>query len=138
MGPFRRGLTPLVGLACTPLPAWAEVCDKVRPDWNGLPVSAWQEALWLFASPLALVLLIGSAIVFRLRSSWGALVVFVGWSFLVGAFTFWDPTGGVRTAAIAEGCLGSPAVFVSVVLVISVGLLLYTGKPAASEDGDPD
>ncbi|WP_338550135.1 hypothetical protein [Roseovarius phycicola] len=134
MGPLRRGLTAALALICLPLPAFAEVCDKVRPGWDGMPVSMWQEALWLFGSPAALFLLFCSALVFRFKNSWGALAVFVGWSFLVGAFTFWDPTGGVRDGAIAEGCVGSPAVFVVVVLVISVGLLLYTGKPDAEDE----
>lgn len=133
MGPLRRRLIAALALICLPLPALAEVCDKVRPGWDGAPVSVWQEALWLFGSPAALVLLLCSVLAFRFKSSWGALAVFVGWSFLVGAFTFWDPTGGQRALAKAEGCIGSPAIFVAVVLVISVGLLLYTGKPEAED-----
>ncbi|WP_339106829.1 hypothetical protein [Roseovarius rhodophyticola] len=136
MGSFRRGLIFFLALTCLPLPALAEVCDKVRPGWDGAPVSIWQETLWLFGSPAALFLLFCSALVWRFKNSWGALAVFVGWSFLVGAFTFWDPTGGQRAQATAEGCIGSPSLFVAVVLVISVGLLLYTGKPdAEGENG---
>lgn len=134
MGPVRRGLTAAFALTCLPLPALAEVCAVVRPDWDGTPVSIWQESIWLFGSPVALVLLFCSALVYRYRSSWGALAVFVGWSFVVGAFTFWDPTGGQRALADTEGCIGSPALFVGLVLIISVGLLLYTGKPDPEDE----
>lgn len=129
MGPFRRGLI-LSALLILPVTARAQdVCAKVRPDWDGGPVPAWEEAILLFGSPAALVLLFASALVLRFRSAWGALAVFVGWSLLVSAFTLYDPTGGQRIAAAAEGCIGSPVLFVAIVMAIGVGLLLYTGKP---------
>ncbi|QFT91707.1 hypothetical protein FIU86_02555 [Roseovarius sp. THAF9] len=129
MGPLRRGLI-LAGLSALPVSARAQdVCAKVRPDWDGAPVPAWEEAILLFGSPAALVLLLASALVLRFRSAWGALAVFVGWSLLVSAFTIYDPTGGQRIAAAEEGCIGSPALFVAIVMAIGVGLLLYTGKP---------
>ncbi|MFN3208950.1 MAG: hypothetical protein ACE369_08115 [Roseovarius sp.] len=118
-------------LAALPASARAqEVCAQVRPDWDGTPVPAWEEAILLFGSPASLALLFASALVLRFRSAWGALAVFVGWSFLVSAFTLFDPTGGQRIAAAAEGCIGSPALFVAVVMSLGVGLLLYTGKPS--------
>ncbi len=116
-----------------PMPAWAQVCETVRPNWDGGPVSAWSEAILILGSPASLVLLIASALVLRFRSSWGALAVCVAWSFLVSAFTFFDPTGGMRTAAAAEGCIGSPALFIAIVGAICVGLILYTGKPDGKE-----
>ncbi|QFT97450.1 hypothetical protein FIU85_09070 [Roseovarius sp. THAF8] len=117
-------------LAALPVPARAqEVCARVRPDWDGAPVPAWEEAILLFGTPASLVLLLASALVLRFRSAWGALAVFVGWSLLVSAFTLFDPTGGQRIAAAAEGCIGSPVLFISIVMAIGVGLLLYTGKP---------
>ena len=129
MGPLRRGLI-LSALLTLPVTARAqEVCAKVRPDWDGAPVPAWEEAILLFGSPAALALLLASALVLRFRSAWGALAVFAGWSLLVSAFTIYDPTGGQRIAAAAEGCIGSPALFVAIVMAIGVGLLLYTGRP---------
>ena len=133
MGPFRRGLIAAI-LVSLPLPAWAEVCDKVRPGWDGTPVSAWQEALWIMGSPASLVLLVASALVIRFRHAWGGLAVFVGWSFLVSAFTIYDPTDGMRAQASAEGCIGSPTLFIATVAVIAIGILLYTGKPAADAE----
>jgi hypothetical protein len=108
-------------------------CASFRPDWSGDEVSALSEALLLFQTPAALVLLLASALVLRFRSAWGALAVFVGWSLLVSAFTFFDPTGGTRTAAMAEGCVGSPTLFIAIALGISVGLILYTGQPEKKE-----
>jgi hypothetical protein len=129
MGPLRRGLI-LTALLILPVAARAQdVCAKVRPDWDGRPVPAWEEAILLFGSPASLVMLFTSALVLRFRSAWGALAVFVGWSLLVSAFTLYDPTGGQRIAAAAEGCIGSPVLFVAIVMAIGVGLLLYTGKP---------
>ena len=110
-------------------------CASFRPDWDGGTVSALSEALLLVQTPAALVLLLASALVLRFRSAWGALAVFVGWSLLVSAFTFFDPTGGVRNAAMEEGCVGSPTLFIAVALGISVGLILYTGQPEKREEG---
>lgn len=129
MGSFRRGVI----LALFPTPALAEACDKIRPGWDGGEVGAVAEAITLFSSPIALIFLLCTALVFRFRSSWGALVLCLVWSFLITAVTFFDPTGGVRTMAAAEGCVGSPWLFTAVVGALCVGMLIYTGRP---EDAD--
>jgi len=123
-----RFLPIFIGLAVLATrPALAgEVCDLVRPNWDGGPVSAWDEALLLFGSPAALVLMVATAFAARFRSAWGGLAVFVGWSFLVSSFTIYDPTGGQRPAATAEGCIGSPTIFIVIVLAMAVALVLYT------------
>ena len=113
MGPLRGRLTRARGsalaAACAPmlLPARAVagVCETVRPGWDGTPVSALQEAAYLFSTPLSLILLLATALAVRLRSQWGVLAVCLGWSGLVTFHAFFDPTAG---AAMAEGCAGSP------------------------------
>ncbi|MEL6647915.1 MAG: hypothetical protein AAFY35_08775 [Pseudomonadota bacterium] len=125
MGSVRRGLI----LSLVPGPAFAEACDTIRPGWDGGEVSAVAEAITLFSSPIALILLFLTALVFRFRSSRGALALCLFWSFLITAVTFFDPTGGVRTQALAEGCVGSPWLFIAIVGALSVGMILYTGKP---------
>lgn len=110
------------------------VCAQVRPDWDGGPVSAWSEAILLFGSPISLALLLCTALVLRFRTAWGGLIVFVAWSFAVSAVTFFDPTGGLRAAATAEGCIGSPTLFIALVAAIGIGTLLYTGRPKDNED----
>ncbi|MEM6588529.1 MAG: hypothetical protein AAF641_08790 [Pseudomonadota bacterium] len=117
-------------LAMLPTPALAEACNTIRPGWDGGDVGAVAEAITLFSSPIALILLLCTALVFRFRSSWGALTVCLGWSFLITAVTFFDPTGGVRTEAITEGCVGSPWLFIAVVGLLSAGMIVYTGRPA--------
>lgn len=133
----RNAILSLTTLfALLPLPALAEVCDKVRPSWDGTPVSALTEAVFILGSPASLVLLLATALVVRFRSSWGAVAVCVGWSMLVSAFTFFDPTGGLRTAAAAEGCIGSPSLFIAVACSLSVICILITGKPKDRDTPD--
>ncbi len=122
MGSLRGGLS----LAALPLPAWAGVCEDLRPGWDGAPVSAWQEAIILFLSPLSIALLIATLVALRFRSSWGVLAVCAGWSLLVSVIAFFDPTGG---QGAAEGCVGSPVVFIAAVGAICVAAVLYTGRP---------
>lgn len=126
MGSVRRGVI----LSLAPTPALAEACDKIRPGWDGGEVGAVSEAITLFSSPIALILLFLTALVFRFRSSRGALALCLFWSFLITAVTFFDPTGGVRTQAITEGCVGSPWLFIAVVGALSAGMVVYTGRPA--------
>ncbi|MEO0773577.1 MAG: hypothetical protein AAFZ04_10385 [Pseudomonadota bacterium] len=125
-------------LAILPGPAFAEACDKIRPGWDGGEVGVMAEAVTLFSSPIALILLLCTALVFRFRSSWGALTVCLGWSFLITAVTFFDPTGGVRTQAITEGCVGSPWLFIAVAGGLSAAMIVYTGRPAEPAEPSND
>jgi len=89
MGPVRRGLI----LAALPGPALAgEACSRLRPGWDGTPVSVWAEAAALFGSPMA--------------------------------------TGGLRAAAMTEGCIGSPMIFILAAGAICVAVVLLSGRPA--------
>lgn len=133
MGPLRRGLIPAFPALLLPAPAWAQVCGELRPGWDGTPVSAWAEALSLATSPASLILLAASAVAVRFRSQWGALAVCVGWSLLVSAYTFFDPTGGARSAGMEEGCVGSPVFFIVAVGALCAALVVYTGRPARLE-----
>lgn len=133
MGSFRGKLIPAVPAVLLPAPGWAQVCEELRPGWDGTPVSAWAEALSLFTSPAALVLLAASAAALRYRSQWGALGVCVGWSLLVSAYTFFDPAGGARGAGIQEGCVGSPTVFIVAVGALCAALVVYTVRPTRQE-----
>lgn len=122
MGPFRRGVALALAL---PNAAWSEACNKTRPDWDGSAVSALDEALYLAATPATLVLILGSMIAVRFRHQWGALAVVVLWTLLVSMVAMGDPTG-LRAQEIAEGCIGSPALFIAAVAAICVGMIIYT------------
>lgn len=136
MGPFRSGLI-LAAATIAPVPAFADVCERVRPHWDGGPVTPWTEMIALFGSPISLVLLLGTALAVRFRSSWGALTVFVGWSFAVAAVTFFDPTNGTRRAAAIEGCVGSPTLYILVVAAICMSMMLYMNR-VDKIDRNPD
>ena len=131
MGSFRRRLTALFALL--PGAVWAEVCDKEFPDWDGTPATVWSEALILFSSGPALVLLIATAFVIRSRSQLGGLAVVVGWSILTAIITMADPMG-IQAAAIAEGCRARPTIFLLGVTLICAGLVLYTMQRADMAD----
>lgn len=125
MGPLRRKLTALAFFT-TATPAWAEVCDEVRPDWDGTPVTALGEFLYLLQAPVVLVLILGTAMAFRFRSEWGGLVVVVGWSVVTYLITDWGGANQQEVLARAEGCIGSPSLFIAVATALSIGLVLYT------------
>ncbi len=118
-----------------PAPAFAEVCDKMRPAWDGLPVSAWQEALFLFTTVPSLVLLLATALAVRFRHQWGALIVVVLWTILITMVTMADPTG-LQDIAKNEGCVGQPTLFIALVAAICGAMILYTAPRKAKPDGD--
>ena len=128
MGSLRRGLM----LATLPTAAWAKVCDKERPDWNGTPVMAVGEAIALFSNPVSLVLLLVTALAVRFRSQWGALAVCLAWTGWVSLIAFMD-TGGIRSAALAEGCIGSPTLFIVIACTLCVAAVIYTAPRPAKE-----
>ena len=139
MGPVRgrlsgiaAGALALIALAATPARAADGACAELRPGWDGVRVGALEEALALALSPAALVLLAATLIALRFRSQWGALAVVLLWTAFLSLVTMLDPTG-LRAAGQAEGCLGSPVLFIALVMAICAGLIVYTlprlGKP---------
>lgn len=120
MGPVRGGLI----LSLLPGAALAQVCSEQVPGWDGTPVTAVGEALSLFASPGVLVLLGLTALAVRFKSQWGALVLVLIWTALVSFLTMFAPDA--RAVAMAEGCVGSPALFIAVIAAICVGMIFYT------------
>ena len=80
-----------------------------------------------------LVLLAATVVALKFRSKWGALIVCVLWSFFVSGLTLFDMTGGLRTAAMAEGCIGSPTVFIVIVAATCVALILHTAPRPEKE-----
>ena len=133
MGPVRRRLIALPALMA-PAPAMAEVCDKVRPLWSpGSPATGFDELIGLMATPPSLALLVLSAIAVRFRHQWGALAVVVAWSAWVSVVALSAPDP-IRQAAIAEGCIGSPILFILCVAAICGGMILYTTRRTERPD----
>jgi hypothetical protein len=123
-----RAIPALALCIALPGPALAAACDALRPRWDpaGGPATAFDEALHLAASPVALVLLLGTALAVRLRNQWAGLAAVCGWSILISLRVF--APGGDETAQMAatEGCIASPALFIAVVAAICVATILYT------------
>ena len=110
-----------------PTAAWAEVCDKVRPLWApGSQATGWDELLGLMGTPPSLVLLVLSALAVRFRHQWGALIVVLLWTGWVSLVALVGVDNDVQALAIAEGCVGSPVLFIAVVAAICGGMILYT------------
>ncbi len=130
LGPVPRCAQVWLALVLLPSSAMAEVCDKERPDWDGAPASAVSEALMLAGSLPSVVLILATALAIRVRSVWGGLAAVCGWSILVGVLVFGGDRA-IRDTAIAEGCVGSPALFIAAVAAICVGTILYTAPNEA-------
>ena len=130
MGPLRRGLI----LAALPSPALAEVCDKIRPDWAGEPVSAFAETIQLFATAPSLALMAASAFAIRFRSQWGGLAVVVLWTIYASVMII-PNTANLRAEALAEGCAGPSTLFLGLISAICIGMVLYTAPMPRRRDG---
>jgi len=127
-----RTLALVFCLTFFPATAQAQSCAEQRPNWTpGTEVTALAEAFALFSSPIALILLITTALCFRVRHQWGAVVTVVLWTGYISLVTFTDAGG--RAAGMAEGCIGSPTLFIAVVAALSVALVLYTA-PKTGKD----
>ncbi len=139
MGPVRRRLTAgaLVATA-SPGAAWADVCGAARPFWDatGGAATMVDEALHFAATPLSGVLIVATLAALRFRSAWGGLVAVCGWSGLVGLIAFADAPAltGISDATRAEGCIGSPALFIGVVTAICIATILYTAPSEGRSD----
>lgn len=126
MGPLRRRLIALALLM--PSTAWAEVCDKERPNWvPGTDATAFTEMIAMLGTPPSLILLVATAVAVRFRSAWGALIVVLGWTAWTSAIVFL-PHDPVRAAAVKEGCIGNPSLFIAFVATISVAMIIYTSR----------
>lgn len=120
-------------LALLPGAARAEVCDKERPNWDGIPENGIGEAIALFSTGPSLILLLCSALVIRQCHAWGALGVAVLWTAFASVLAFVSPDD-IKLQAIAEGCIGSPTLFIGVVTAICVGMILYTAPRSERTD----
>lgn len=123
MGPVRGGLI----LALLPGAAWAQGCAEQRPGWDGASVGAVQEAVFLASSPAALMLFLGTVLALRFKSQWGSLAVVLGWTAFATFLTMLAPAS--RKIAMAEGCVGSPALFIGIIAAICMGTIFYTAPP---------
>ncbi|MGB7318701.1 MAG: hypothetical protein WBC85_12110 [Planktotalea sp.] len=112
-------------LTLSPSVLTAGVCDKARPNWDGIPVTGVGEAIALASAPASLVLFALTLLAIRFRNQWAALVVLILWVGYASLLTMADPTG-ISVLAQAEGCIGSPTLFITAVTAICIGMIMYT------------
>ncbi len=111
-----------------PTAAWAEVCATQRPNWNGTPATALDEALSLFLTTPSLLLLAATVLALRFNSQWGGLVTILLWTGLV-SFRVLMPMEA-NAAGMAQGCIGPPWLFIGIVIALCAILVLRTSpKP---------
>lgn len=126
MGPVRRGLTSAASLMFLPTALFARSCADMRPGWTAdTPPSALNEALFLLTTGPNLFLLAATAVALFLRSQWGGLVVVVLWAAFITLLTTVSAPHA-QDAAHANGCAGSPTLFIGLVAAICVATVLYT------------
>lgn len=124
---MAKGIAAALALALTPKAALAEVCDKLRPNWEpGTKVTMLGEAIYLFSTLPALILLAASALVVARRSQWGALAVVVLWTGFISVVVFFEDDDASYFMARMEGCVASPALFIVAVAAICTAMILYT------------
>jgi hypothetical protein len=128
MGPFRGRLIALALLA--PQAAWAEVCDKTRPDWtpDQGPVTGGGETLYILASPVGLGLLAVMVLALIFPRRWLAILAALPALALAGLLVI-SRQSDIAALAMQEGCIGTamPAV---VLLVLAAAMVLVRGFQA--------
>ena len=109
MGSFRGRL--IGALAALPGPAFAEVCDKVRPEWSPTdgPVSALGEVKSLLLSPpgFFFALPLALALAATLRPRRWLLALCTGAALIVAGLLIGGDSE-IMAFARAEGCVGPP------------------------------
>lgn len=129
MGPFRRRLTAATGMAALPAAAFAEVCDKVRPDWEaGAGPQGWlAETVYILASPPSLVLVLLLALALWLPRLWIALPVAL-LTLAFAALLAISRQTDMAELAIAEGCIATAA---PAIVTLTVGALVGLARALA-------
>ena len=124
MGPVRGGLI----LSTLPGLAWAEVCDKERPDWipeNG-PATGLDELLFLFMSLPGLGIL-GALTLAALTAQKRYFATAAVFSLVIGVGYYLNSISpdDITRAAIAEGCVGPQTLPVLACVIIGVTSVVF-------------
>lgn len=125
------------------LPAWAEVCDKERPNWSSTDgaVGMMGEAIAVLSSPVSVFALVTVAV-----GLWsGARVLCVTGGVLTGLILFGtgfevgvalqlfapDLNSSVYYASVKEGCRANPilAAFLCAILTLACALRMTVWRP---------
>jgi len=117
-------------------PAFAEVCDKVRPGWDPSDgsINQLEELYFFFTSPIGIGLTILITTTLYCKKRWLSFVC-AALTFLTAALIavgwFWLGDDMLR-AAHQEGCRASPLITVGVLALLSIWLIQY-GRPRITQ-----
>jgi len=136
MGPLRRRLTAAALFLSLPIPALAEVCDKIRPDWtaDAGPQGWLAETAYILASPPSLALAILLLLALAFPRLWLALPATL-LTLAFAALLLVSRQAPMAVAARTEGCLATatPAIALlalAALLTLARALLARRRKPA--------
>lgn len=123
--------------ALIPTIAVAEVCDRERPNWDGLPVSAITETLVWLTTPTVLLLILATALAIYFQQRWVSVVLALFWASLI-PFLFTQDLDDVYWEAWEEGCIGPSDLSIGLCAAICI-LTLYLacrprGRPSSGEN----
>lgn len=134
MGPLRRGLI----LAAIPAPAFAGVCEQVRPIWStkGIDVTIWTEPLYSLTNPLLfmmiLIALAGSA--FRHIGVQMAGIIAASFLTIFVSQRLWASDHlGIWERATIEGCIAPPYVTTAFAAVLTVYTIIRAARRILSQ-----
>ncbi|MBV2358699.1 hypothetical protein KUH32_02855 [Thalassococcus sp. CAU 1522] len=123
MGSLRGRLTVLTALSL-PGTAAAEVCDKLRPGWDGTPQTLAGEAMGLFLSPAGLFLTTALLVAVLFRHAMGTALAALMWSAFISYLVLHsDP---LLFAAMEEGCVAQPTLFIAASAAICLAAVIFT------------
>lgn len=121
-------LIALLGLSVSPTVIFAEVCDKERPNWNGIPVTAAKEVVFLFTQPTQIILLAITVFVIyrRARISCGLLALV--WAAFIPSLLTRDLDDAIWEG-FQEGCIGSADLSIGLSAAICIVTLYAALRP---------
>ena len=120
------------------MPAWAEVCDKARPLWDGGKVNQVQELFFVLATPLGLGAITLVVLAVLVRKTGLSLLVALALSLLSAIILVdWvssdDGVADVLRSAYREGCIGAPYFTAAVFVTMAASLLIFARTKRATQ-----
>ena len=119
MGSVRRIIIFFWPLLFWAQPLFAEVCDKERPDWSPLdsPQTAISELVMFLTGPIGIFISLMTIANLCLNTRWFSIFM-LGLSLLLTFSIMVESSNHITLAAIREGCMASPVLFILFLIAI--------------------
>lgn len=121
-------LVVFLGLLVSPTALLAEVCDKERPNWDGIPVTTAQEALILFTQPTQIILLVATLLVIYRKTRIGCGLLALVWASFIPSLLTRDLDDDTWEA-FQESCIGSADLSIGLSTAICIITLYAALRP---------